>query len=84
MADLYFLMRMYKPAYNYAYISKKDFQTDEVESLKQLVFNVNLSRLGHTTQLLLNWQPFPCSCSPAQTQVKHVFQDPGHRAEQRL
>ena len=31
MADLYFLMRMYKPAYNYAYISKKDFQTDEVE-----------------------------------------------------
>ena len=25
---------MYKPAYNYAYISKKDFQTDEVESLK--------------------------------------------------
>ena len=32
MADLYFLMRMYKPAYNYAYISKKDFQTDEVET----------------------------------------------------
>jgi len=29
LADLYFLMRMYKPAYNYAYISKKDFQTDE-------------------------------------------------------
>ena len=25
-------MRMYKPAYNYAYISKKDFQTDEVET----------------------------------------------------
>ena len=69
MADLYFLMRMYKPAYNYAYISKKDFQTDEVEILKQLVFNVNLSRLGLTTQLLLNWQPSPCSCSLAQTQV---------------
>ena len=32
LADLYFLMRMYKPAYNYAYISKKDFQTDEVRN----------------------------------------------------
>ena len=76
MADLYFLMRMYKPAYNYAYISKKDFQTDEVESLKQLVFNVNLSRLGHTTQLLLNWQPSQCSCFPAPTQVNVSFKAP--------
>ena len=29
LADLYFLMRMYKPAYNFAYICKKDFQADE-------------------------------------------------------
>ena len=32
LADLYFVMRLYKPAYNYAYISKKDFQTDEVRT----------------------------------------------------
>ena len=48
LADLYFLMRMYKPAYNYAYISKKDFQTDEVDSLKSLFLNVSLIRLGLT------------------------------------
>jgi len=29
LADLYFMMKMYKSAYNYYYISKKDFQTDE-------------------------------------------------------
>ena len=48
MADLYFLMRMYKPAYNYAYISKKDFQTDEVESLKCLFPDISLIRPGLT------------------------------------
>ena len=70
---------MYKPAYNYAYISKKDFQTDEVEKAGfRGVFNVSLNRLGLTTQLLLNWLPSPCSCSPAQTQVKVVFQDPAY------
>ena len=79
LADLYFLMRMYKPAYNYAYISKKDFQTDEVEKAGfRGGFNVSLNRLGLTTQLLLNWQHSPCSCSPAQTQVKVVFEDPAH------
>ena len=73
MADLYFLMRMYKPAYNYAYISKKDFQTDEVGSLKSLLLNVSLIRLGLTMQLLLNLQPSPCSCSPAQIQVTAIW-----------
>ena len=57
LADLYFLMRMYKPAYNYAYISKKDFQTDEVESFKagfQSFQHFPERRLGLTMQLLLN------------------------------
>ena len=57
LADLYFLMRMYKPAYNYAYISKKDFQTDEVERLKsgfQSFHRFPEHRLGLTMQLLLN------------------------------
>ena len=57
LADLYFLMRMYKPAYNYAYISKKDFQTDEVESFKagfQSFQHFPEHRLGLTMQLLLN------------------------------
>jgi len=29
LADLYFMMKLYKPAYNLFYIAKKDFQTDE-------------------------------------------------------
>ena len=29
MADLYFIMKLFKPAYNYSYIAKKDFQADE-------------------------------------------------------
>jgi len=29
LADLYFLMKLYKPAYNYFYIAKKDFLSDE-------------------------------------------------------
>ena len=74
LADLYFLMRMYKPAYNYAYISKKDFQTDEVRNF--LFFNilvtllhVNLLRLGLTMQPRRSWPPFACSCSPPLTLV---------------
>ena len=75
LADLYFLMRMYKPAYNYAYISKKDFQTDEVRNF--LFFNilvtllhVNLLRLGLTMQPRRSWPPFACSCSPPLTLVR--------------
>ena len=29
IADLYFMMKLWKPAYNYYYIAKKDFQSDE-------------------------------------------------------
>jgi len=29
LADLYFLLKLYKPAYNYFYIAKKDFLSDE-------------------------------------------------------
>ena len=29
MADLYFMMKLWKPAYNYYYIAKKDFLSDE-------------------------------------------------------
>ena len=29
IADLYFMMKLWKPAYNYYYIAKKDFLADE-------------------------------------------------------
>ena len=29
LADLYFMMKLWKPAYNYYYIAKKDFMSDE-------------------------------------------------------
>ena len=56
LADLYFLMKLYKPAYNYFYIAKKDFLSDEawpyyaaaVELAALAMFMLSSSEPGNT------------------------------------
>ena len=71
IADLYFMMKLWKPAYNYYYIAKKDFQSDEawpyyasaVECAALAMFMLSSTEPGEAVATLL----LRChSCCPHQ------------------